>query len=406
MSSNSLPRIIFINRYFHPDQSATSRLLSDLAFRLSKAEQDILVVTSRQRYDDPDARLPRYEVHGRLTVHRLAGTRFGRMALLGRAIDYLTFYISMALTLLQLGRAGDIIVPMTDPPMLSLFVGPIARLKGLRMINWLHDLYPEVALAAGMRLLSPTVAKIIKIFRNRSLRAADCNVVISTAMAERVSTLGVNKERIRIIHNWVDDRALARAPPHENPFRRAWGLEHKFVVGYSGNLGRAHDIETILSAAGELVSCQLVFLCIGGGANYEALKQGAEKRGLAQLFRFMPYQSETDLPDSLTAADVHWVSHKPEFEGLLFPSKFYGIAAVGRPIIAITSTQSELARLVSQYQCGLVINQGNGRALALELKRLKEAPEVCSAMGANARAMLSDRFTRAQAINDWAQTLA
>src|SRR5262249_27557810 len=153
-----------------------------------------------------------------------------------------------------------------------------------------------------------------------------------------------------------------------NPFRRAWGLEHKFVVGYSGNLGRAHDIETILSAAGELVSCQLVFLCIGGGANYEALKQAAEKRGLAQLFRFMPYQSETDLADSLTAADVHWVSHKPEFEGLLFPSKFYGIAAVGRPTIAITSTQSELARLVSQYQCGLVIDQGNGKALALELK--------------------------------------
>src|SRR5262245_32201623 len=166
MSSNSSPRIIFINRYFHPDQSATSRLLSDLAFALA-TEQDVLVVTSRQRYDDPDARLPRCEVHGRLRVHRLAGTRFGRVALLGRAIDYLSFYISMALTLLQLGRAGDIIVPMTDPPMLSLFVGPIARLKGLRMINWLHDLYPEVALAAGMRLLGPAVANIIKIFRNR-----------------------------------------------------------------------------------------------------------------------------------------------------------------------------------------------------------------------------------------------
>jgi len=217
--------------------------------------------------------------------------------------------------------------------------------------------------------------------------------------------LDVKKERIKVIHNWVDDHALSPIPAHENPFRRAWGLEDKFVVGYSGNLGRVHDIDTILLASDELVGCQIVFLCIGGGAQYDVLKETAEKRGLTQLFRFMPYQSETDLPCSLSAADVHWLSHKPELEGLVFPSKFYGIAAVGRAIIAITSRQSELAELVAQYQCGLVIEQGDGKTLALELKRLKAAPEVCSAMGERARSMLRTRFTRAQAINAWAQTL-
>ena len=405
MSSHSLPRLIFINRYFHPDQSATSRLLSDLTFALADAEHNILLLTSQQRYDDPDARLPAREIRGRVKVHRLAGTRFGRITLVGRAIDYVSFYISMAVTLLKLARAGDTIVPMTDPPMLGLFSAPIARLKGCRIINWLQDLYPEVALAVGTPFLRPIVAKLIKAFRDRSLRAADCNVVIATAMAERVSTLDVKKERIKVIHNWVDDHALSPIPAHENPFRRAWGLEDKFVVGYSGNLGRVHDIDTILLASDELVGCQIVFLCIGGGAQYDVLKETAEKRGLTQLFRFMPYQSETDLPCSLSAADVHWLSHKPELEGLVFPSKFYGIAAVGRAIIAITSRQSELAELVSQYQCGLVIEQGDGKTLALELKRLKAAPEVCSAMGERARSMLRTRFTRAQAINAWAQTL-
>jgi colanic acid biosynthesis glycosyl transferase WcaI len=405
VSSHSLPRLIFINRYFHPDQSASSRLLSDLAFALADAGHNLLILTSHQRYDDPDARLPAREVLGKISVHRLAGTRFGRIALLGRAIDYVSFYVSMAVTLLKLARAKDIIVPMTDPPMLGLFAAPIARLKGCCMINWLQDLYPEVALAVGTPFLRPIVAKVMQGFRDRSLRAADCNVVISTAMAERVLTLGVKKERIRVIHNWVDDHALAPIPAHENPFRRSWGLEDKFVVGYSGNLGRVHDIDTILLASGELVDCQLVFLCIGGGAQYDALKETAEKRRLTQLFRFMPYQSETDLPNSLSAADVHWLSHKPEFEGLLFPSKFYGIAAVGRPIIAITSRQSEIAKLVSEYRCGLVIEQGDGKTLALELKRLQAAPELCSAMGAHARAMLKARFTKAQAIDAWAQTL-
>jgi colanic acid biosynthesis glycosyl transferase WcaI len=405
VSSHSFSRLIFINRYFHPDQSASSRLLSDLAFALADAGHNLLILTSHQRYDDPDARLPAREVLGKIAVHRLAGTRFGRIALLGRAIDYVSFYVSMAVTLLKLARAKDTIVPMTDPPMLGLFAAPIARLKGCRMINWLQDLYPEVALAVGTPFLRPIVAKVIQGFRDRSLRAADCNVVISTAMAARVSTLDVKKEHIRVIHNWVDDRALAPIPAHENPFRRAWGLEDKFVVGYSGNLGRVHDIDTILLASSELVDCQVVFLCIGGGAQYDALKETAEKRGLTQLFRFMPYQSETDLPNSLSAADVHWLSHKPEFEGLLFPSKFYGIAAVGRPIIAITSRQSEIAKLVSEYRCGLVIEQGDGKTLALELKRLQAAPELCSAMGAHARAMLKARFTKAQAIDAWAQTL-
>jgi colanic acid biosynthesis glycosyl transferase WcaI len=327
------------------------------------------------------------------------------MTLLGRSIDYLSFYLLMAVTLLKLARAGDTIVPMTDPPMLGLFVGPIARRKGCRIINWLQDLYPEVALAAGTPFLRPFVAKVIKVFRDRSLRAADCSVVIATAMAERLSALDIKKERIRVIHNWVDDRALSPIAEHENPLRRAWGLEDKFVVGYSGNLGRVHDIDTILLASGELIDCNIVFLCIGGGARFDSLKQKVEKRGLTQLFRFMPYQTETDLPYSLSVADVHWLSHKPEFEGLLFPSKFYGIAAVGRAIIAITSTQSELAKLVSQHQCGLVIEQGDGKNLALELKRLRDAPEVCFAMGARARDMLGARFTRAHAINAWMQTL-
>jgi colanic acid biosynthesis glycosyl transferase WcaI len=402
VSTTSLPRLIFINRYFHPDQSATSRLLSDLVFAL---DNEVLVLTSRQRYDDPDARLPPIEVRGRAKVYRLAGTRFGRMMLLGRLIDYLSFYGSMVVTLLRLARAGDIIVPMTDPPMLSLLAVPIARRKGCRVVNWLQDLYPEVAIAVGTPLLRRTLAKLIKQVRDRSLRAADGNVVIAAAMAERLSTLDVKRERIRVIHNWVDDGALRPIPAHENPLRRAWGLENKFVVGYSGNLGRAHDIDTILLASAGLVDCQFVFLCIGGGAQYAALKEAAHKRGLTELFRFMPYQSATDLPYSLSLPDVHWLSHKPEFEGLLFPSKFYGIAAVGRAIIAITSRKSELAALVSQYKCGVVIEQGDGKTLALELKRLRDTPEICSAMGAHARAMLSSRFTKAGAINAWTQTL-
>ena len=392
-----MPRLIFINRYFDPDQSATSRLLSDLVVAL---EYDIVVLTSRQLYDDPKALLPAIEIRSRVTIRRLGGTQFGRGKLLGRLIDYLSFYLAMMSDLLKLARAGDIIVAMTDPPMLSLLVVPIARRKGCRIVNWLQDLYPEVAQAVGTPFLRPSIAKLIKGLRDRSLRAADRNVVISNAMAERLITLDVKTERIRVIHNWADDQNLTPIPARENPLRRAWHLENKFVVGYSGNLGRAHEIETVLLAATEIADPQLIFLCIGGGAQYEALISAVQERGLTHLFRFMPYQSAADLSYSLSLPDVHWISHRPEFEGILFPSKFYGIAAVGRAIIAITSRESELAKLVSQHDCGVVIEQGDGHTLALELKRLRDAPHIATAMGERAR-MLSSRFTKAAAINGW-----
>src|SRR5262249_11978851 len=147
LSSNSVPQLIFINRYFHPDQSASSQLLSDLAFALAEAQRDILILTSRQCYDDPDSRLPSYEVGGRRKVRRLAGPRFRGRGLLGRLIDYFSFYVSMVVALLKHARAGDIIVAMTDPPMIGVLARPIAWLKGCRLINWLQDLYPEVARA-------------------------------------------------------------------------------------------------------------------------------------------------------------------------------------------------------------------------------------------------------------------
>ena len=183
----------------------------------------------------------------------------------------------MAVTLLKLARAGDTIVAMTDPPMLGVLAGPIAWLKALPHHKLAAGSLPRSRACRGDAVSQADVVKVIQGFRDRSLRAADCNVVIATAMAERVSTLGVKNERIQVIHNWVDDRALLPIPAHENPLRQAWGLEDKFVVGYSGNLGRVHDIDTILQASVELVDSEIVFLCIGGGAQYDALKEDDRK---------------------------------------------------------------------------------------------------------------------------------
>jgi colanic acid biosynthesis glycosyl transferase WcaI len=147
-----------------------------------------------------------------------------------------------------------------------------------------------------------------------------------------------------MIPNWSDDDAISPVAPRDNPLRQQWQLENKFVVGYSGNLGRAHDCDTILAAAERLhAMTNIVFVCIGSGHLMKELAEQVRQRGLRN-FLFLPYQDETMLKFSLGVADVHWLSLKPAVEGLIVPSKFYAIAAAGRPIIAICSKDGEIAR--------------------------------------------------------------
>lgn len=397
-----MARIIFVNRYFFPDHSATSQILSDLAFGLAASGRAIAVITSQQRYDDPHARLPRRETERGVDIYRVSTTRFGRAGLAGRSIDYLSFYREAFAALRRLAQPGDIVVAKTDPPLLSIVAMLAARQRRAHLVNWLQDLYPEVAAALGVPLLKGPLGSVLAQLRDWSLRAAIANVVLERRMAERLRARGIAEERIEIIPNWSDDDAIVPIAADDNPLRRAWGLEGKFVVGYSGNLGRAHEYTTLVNASEQLRGHpQIVFLMVGGGHQVDALVRCVKARGLDHLYRFRPYQDRGTLNYSLAAPDVHWISLKPELEGLIVPSKFYGIAAAGRPIIAIAAADGDLARLVGEHRCGLVVAPGDATALADGLRRLAADPHQTRAMGARARAMLEAQFTRRQALERW-----
>jgi glycosyltransferase involved in cell wall biosynthesis len=185
-----------------------------------------------------------------------------------------------------------------------------------------------------------------------------------------------------------------------------WGIDDKFVVGYSGNLGRAHEFDTVLAASERLRhDPSIVFLFIGSGHNLDKLANLVNARGLAANFRFIPYQERAFLKYSLGVPDLHWLSLKPELEGLIVPSKFYGIAAAGRPIIAITAADGEIANLVRNHQCGRVIEPGDSEKLAATILALSRNPEQLATMGRNARAMLDSQFTRRAALRRWCDVL-
>lgn len=431
--------LIFVNRFFYPDHSATSQMLSDLAFALAaERSHAVTVVTSRQRYDAPQDALPPQETVDGVTIHRVWTSRFGRDNLALRAVDYLTFYLSAAIVVWRLARRGDVVIAKTDPPMLSVALAPITAVKRARLINWLQDLFPEVAqeLGAAGGGLTRGAFRTLRALRDASLKRAACNVAIGDRMAARLESLGVDPARIAVIPNWADGALVHPVHPRLNRLRQAWGLTDAFVVGYSGNLGRAHEVETMIAAIervaqqSELASVAMThddkiacpegiapvatpppayravrWLFIGGGAQFERLRREVERRNLRSV-SFQPYQPRERLAESLSAADVHLISLLPALEGLIVPSKYYGIAAAGRPAIFIGESDGEIARILERSETGVTVAPGDGAALADAILGLAAEPERAATAGARARALFERDFDHPHALAQWQGILA
>lgn len=399
-------KVLFVNRFFYPDHSATSQILSDLAFDLADSGVRVEVIASRLRYDNSGDPLPAEEtVHG-VRVHRVWTSRFGRDGLVGRAIDYSTFYATAMVTLWRSADRDSVVVVKTDPPLFSLFAAPVARIRGAIRVNWLQDLFPEVAAVLRVPLVKGRFLMLLRWLRNLTLSGAQVNVVLGERMKALVHAQGVEESRIRVIHNWADGDAIRPVPPGENRLRADWGLRDRFVVGYSGNFGRAHEFETIVRCAEALQDRpEIVFLFVGGGAQRAAVEQEALARNLDNV-RFAPYQPRERLSESLGLADVHLVSLHPELEGMIVPSKFYGIAAAGRPAIFIGDGDGEIARILRQYDCGRSIAVGDPHSLAEAVAELWADRELCLRQGRNARKVAEQRFNRNIALQEWQSALA
>lgn len=397
-----MSRLIFVNRFFFPDHSATSQIVSDLAFHLADRGREVHAITSRQSYQDPQAAFIDQESINGVHVHRIASTRFGRGSLLGRSFDYLSFYRSARHKLAALAGRGDIVIVKTDPPLLSVTVlGPVQR-KGALLVNWLQDIYPETATAIGVPLIRGPVVQGLASLRNRSLRRAEATVVLGELMARRVADLGAPLDRIHVIANWCDDEDIRPLAGDENPLRRQWNLAGKFIFGYSGNLGRAHEFATVLAAAERLRDdSRFVFLMIGGGKRFAELAAAVEQRRLGGTFLFRPYQDQSQLRYSLSLPDVHWLSLNPKLEGLLLPSKFYGIAAAGRPMIFIGDIAGEVARLLRRHECGIAIAPGDATTLVDTLRQWSRMPATLAEIGAKSRTMLEAHYSRHQELARW-----
>ncbi len=381
-------KLVFVNRFFYPDISATSQMLTDAAFFLADRGHDVHVVTSRLRYEGDGGVLPKLEKRQGVVIHRIWTTGFGRNNLFGRSLDYLTFYISVMVTLLRMLEGGDRVIAKTDPPLISVPVSWCASIKGARLINWLQDLFPEVAVGLGVRIPGVFV-DLLRFLRNRSLQSAQMNVVIGDKMRTRLLWENIATENIVVVHNWADGAAIK--PGGSTGLREEWQLVDKFVVAYSGNLGRAHEIDTVLKA---MMAFQddpdIQFLFIGGGALMDALRREVQGNDLKNC-TFKDYQPRERLGETLTLPDAHLIMLQPMMEGLIVPSKLYGILAAGKPSIFIGDPEGEVATILSEANAGVCIKTGDVEGLTRSIQSLRK-DGVRKSMESSARQVFDQRY--------------
>ncbi len=398
------PRLIFVNRFAPPDISATSQMLGSLVTNLAPY-YDIHVVASGQKYDDAKYKFPKFEVIGSTHIHRVFTTRFGRGTILGRLLDYLSFYVTAPIKVLALARPGSIVVAMTDPPIISFPLSIVARLRRAKLINWLQDVFPEVAEALGMKIGGRFMVSALKIARNHSLRVAAHNVALGVRMADRVA-LSEPAAKISVIPNWSPTDRIAPLARDLNPLAKDWQITSEFVVGYSGNFGRVHDLAILVEAAAILLPRpEIKFLLIGDGAKKRQLELDVAARKLTNVV-FKPYQPIEALEFSITLPDIHLVSLNPELEGLVVPSKFYACIAAAKPVLFIGAPNGELAKWVEGPDpCGIVVDPTDASGLASAISYLCDNHAHKTRMGNNARILFGNEFATAVALEKWRRTI-
>lgn len=366
-------RLWIISELFYPEQTSTGYFLSEIARGLA-LNWDVQVICSQPTYSERGVTAPAIESWEGVSIHRLRGSRFDKDRLALRLVNVLTFTLSCLLFTSWRVRRGDAVLVVTNPPTIFPLVGFIARLKKAKSILLVHDVYPDVLSVTGYLSTKSFIYRAFDRLIGWSSRKYDRIVVLGRDMLSKLlDKSGLPLSRIAIIPNWGDTEAVRPIARSDNAFAKVHGMADTFNVQFSGNIGRTHDIETLLSAASLTREQQHVHYWFIGYGGKAALLEHDEARGLANVHA-LPRQSREDLGPMLSSADVIVIAFIPGMAGISVPSRMYNVMAAGTPIIALAEPESELAIVVREFDCGWVIAPGDGSALA-ELVMWLSTPE-------------------------------
>ena len=406
-------RVLVLNLYYPPDTSATAKVAESIVRALSQTH-NVTVLCGRPSYDPTERRPWKLWQTERFsgkqsgvqpsssgsnndttafTVIRVGSTDYPRIQMNRRILNYLT-YVKLAV-LRALFIPCDVIFAMTDPPFAGIAGAFLALLKRKPLVYDIQDMYPDMAVA-GSIIRPGLLARFWERLHRWALRRATRVIVLGDDMRARIISKGVDPAKVFIVRSGVDMHPAGFPKPPLNPeVIRAIRGNFRFVLLHAGNLGFYGAWDTIIAAAHKLESDGIGFIFVGDGAERARLESLAAS---ATNVRFLPFFQSRDIPSVLTAPDAHFVTVKPGLEGVVVPSKMFGIVAAGKPIVAVAPRETDLATLGARHGFAVCANPANPDELASAVRVLASDPARVSAMG-KAAFIAAARYSRADELH-------
>jgi colanic acid biosynthesis glycosyl transferase WcaI len=365
-------RVLLVNQFYPPDMAPTGQHLHDLARALVARGHAVTAVCSRRSYDGGGEYAAAETIDG-VEVRRLRVFGFGRRGA-GRAADYLSFHAAL------LGgswdrRRFDVAVGLTTPPYVGWTLRRSPGLRARRHVSWVMDVYPDALLAHGALRPSSLAYRLLRLVARRQMARTDLAIALGPRMAQRVRAHATGRTRVEWVAPWgtADVRGLDSAAVRAVRSSRGWSADD-CVLLYSGNMGLGHRLGEFLAAARRLGARGPLWAFAGGGVRrceVEAFLAGAE-RGRVEL---LPYVPQSAVGSSLAAAEVHLVSLRDEWKGLIVPSKLQAAFALARPVIFVGPRDCEPADWITESGGGWVVGEDDVEALVRAVGEAQDAPE-------------------------------
>lgn len=378
-------RILLINQFFWPDSAATSQFLTDVARGLEEYGHEVFVIASQSEYapEEHDEHPPR------VSIHRVKGAPFAWGAA-GRVLSYGSFFAGCAIRGLKLPRP-DVVLTLTTPPLISLVGTLIKAVRGSRHFVWEMDVYPEVATDVGFFKPGGLPAFVIGFLADFSHRRSDGILALGDCMRRRLIKRGLPAEKIHVAENWADGNLVRPLPKQSKP--------DKLVILYSGNLGLAHDVQTVSEAIEQLKDdTWFQFVFAGNGPKRRPFEQWCESEQIKSV-EFCGYAERARLGESLARGDIGLVTQRAECLGSVVPSKVYSLLAAGRPILFIGPKGATAAEIIRRYGCGWHIENGDVAGLVALLRQLSINRALVYRTGQRARQAFLSNYDRASGVS-------
>ncbi|HSQ79491.1 MAG TPA: glycosyltransferase family 4 protein, partial [Candidatus Bathyarchaeia archaeon] len=386
-NKGGLLRLLVWTCAYPPDPAAVGQYLADAAVGAARLGHRVRVITADRGYEDPRMRYPRYAIDRGVEVVRLGLSSFGKKSLAARLAGQISFSVQALFRGLCGPRPGLILVS-TTPPFGIAGAWMLSVLRRVPLVYWVMDINPDQAVAMGMVAPRSVMARVLEGLNRLVLRSAARVITLDSRMADKLSRKAPIRRPIGIIPPWPQEETLSLVPDAGQAFRRAHGLQDKFVVMYSGNHSWVHPLDTVLRAARALEARSDIRFVFVGQGNDKGKVDEAVRRGAPNILS-LPVQPQADLGESLAAADAHLVVMGEAMTGIVHPSKIYNAMLAGRPILAIAPPDSHISDIIALDHPGIRVDHGEDGRLAGTIAGLADMdPAERERMGLRARSLV------------------